>query len=137
MINVKRILWAALIVFVALNGIAFIHAYKFTHFSTEKGVRTKDPKELSGFDKVKTLFTGISNPRPENKSVPGHPYEKITISSTVDLACWRMDVPNAKGTVILFHGYSGEKSSLLPRADEFMKLGYNTFLVDFMGSGGS
>lgn len=48
-----------------------------------------------------------------------------------------MDVPHAKGTVILFHGYAGEKSSLLTRAKEFRKLGYNTVLVDFMGSGGS
>lgn len=135
--KIKRILWAALIAFVALNIIAFIHAYKFTHFSTGAGTRTKDPKELSAFDKAKTLFTGINNPRPENKSLPMRQYFNVTVNSTVDLACWKMDVPNAKGTVILFHGYSGEKSSLLSRADEFMKLGYNTFLVDFMGSGGS
>jgi hypothetical protein len=48
-----------------------------------------------------------------------------------------MPVPKAKGTVILFHGYAGEKSSLLARASEFQKLGFNTFLVDFTGSGGS
>ena len=37
----------------------------------------------------------------------------------------------------MFHGYAGEKSSLLERAEEFIKLGYSIFLVDFMGSGGS
>lgn len=135
--KIKRVLWALAIVFVALNVVAFIHAYKFTHFSHRKSIRTKDPKELSVTDKLKTLLTGIDNPRPVNKSLPAHPYQKIRVSSSAELACWRIPVQNARGTVILFHGYSGEKSSLLTRADEFMKLGYNTFLVDFMGSGGS
>ena len=30
-----------------------------------------------------------------------------------------------------------KKSSLLDKAEIFLNLGYNTFLVDFMGSGGS
>lgn len=42
-----------------------------------------------------------------------------------------------KGSVILFHGYGGEKSSMLDKADIFLRLGYNALLVDFMGSGGS
>jgi alpha-beta hydrolase superfamily lysophospholipase len=37
----------------------------------------------------------------------------------------------------LFHGYGGEKSSLLDKAEEFLKLGFNTMLVDFMGCGNS
>jgi uncharacterized protein len=39
--------------------------------------------------------------------------------------------------VLIFHGFSGEKSSMLDKSDEFLKLGYNTLLIDFMGSGGS
>ena len=45
--------------------------------------------------------------------------------------------PQPKGVVILFHGYFASKSENLGYAREFHKLGYSTFLVDFMGSGGS
>lgn len=48
-----------------------------------------------------------------------------------------MKADSAVGTIILFHGYGGEKSSMLDKADEFLKMGYNTMLVDFMGAGGS
>ena len=41
------------------------------------------------------------------------------------------------GTVIIFHGYSGNKSSMLDKSDVFLKLGFKTLVVDFMGSGGS
>lgn len=133
----RRIGWALLLIFIVMNVVAFQHAYKFTHFSETGSARTKDPAELSVWNKVKILFTGIDNPRPEATSLPDIPYKTIRIISTHELECWRMDVPHAKGTIIMFHGYAGEKSSLLARAKEFRKLGYNTVLVDFMGSGGS
>src|SRR6187551_2512595 len=120
-----------------MNVVSYQHAYKFTHFTKEVSTRTKDPKDLSAFSKVKLLFTGIDNPKPKNKSLPAHPYKTIKIESTEVLECWQIQTSAAKGTVIMFHGYAGEKSSLLERADEFVKLGYQILLVDFMGSGGS
>jgi hypothetical protein len=39
--------------------------------------------------------------------------------------------------VILFHGYSAEKTSLLREATAFLDLGASVMLVDFRGSGGS
>jgi pimeloyl-ACP methyl ester carboxylesterase len=39
--------------------------------------------------------------------------------------------------VILFHGYSAEKTSLLGEARAFLDLGASALLVDFRGSGGS
>ncbi len=39
--------------------------------------------------------------------------------------------------VILFHGYSAEKTSLLGEARAFLDLGASVMLVDFRGSGGS
>jgi alpha-beta hydrolase superfamily lysophospholipase len=53
------------------------------------------------------------------------------------LEAWEIPAENARGTVIIFHGYSAEKSVMLERAEEFIGWGYNTILVDFMGSGGS
>lgn len=133
----KRVLWGSLFLFLLLNVVAFQHAYKFTHFSDQDVARTKDPTELSIYSKIKLLLTGVDNPKPKHKSLPTHPYKTIQVQSRNQLECWSIEIKNAKGTVILFHGFSGEKSSLLTRADEFIKLGYNTFLVDFTGSGGS
>ena len=39
--------------------------------------------------------------------------------------------------MILFHGYTGEKSGLLPEAKAFLEMGLSVLLVDFRGSGDS
>lgn len=138
----KRILWLLLTAFLLLNVIAFFHAYKFTHFSNTDAEKTKSPEQLSAFAKIKTLITGVNNPRPVNNPVDsGYHIETITLQSNKKIECWyiqaKADVDSSKGTVAIFHGYSGEKSSMMDKAEEFLKLGYNTLLVDFMGSGGS
>ncbi len=139
---VKRIIWILIIGLVSMNVVAFVHAYKFTHFASESVVKTKTPQNLNSFDKIKTLFFGINNPRPVNGEIPIG-YEKIVIQSNKKIECWYSSQNKAessdtvKGTIILFHGYAGEKSSMLDRAAEFEELSYNVLLVDFMGSGGS
>jgi dipeptidyl aminopeptidase/acylaminoacyl peptidase len=37
----------------------------------------------------------------------------------------------------MFHGYATAKSSILPEAAAFHKMGYDVFMIDFRGSGGS
>jgi alpha-beta hydrolase superfamily lysophospholipase len=133
----RKVVYILVALFILMNGVAYMHAYKFTHFSEEKRERTADPKALSLLTKLKVLAMGIDNPKPKHKEQPSRPFTVLTVNSTKALECWSLQVPEAKGTVILFHGYSGEKSSLLARSNEFAALGYNTFLVDFMGSGGS
>ena len=133
----RKFCWVVFILFSALNIVAFVHAYKFTHFSTTRVERTKDPKELSPLVKTKVLLTGIDNPRPTHKELPRLTFKTVQIKSDVMLEAWHITTKPSKGTVILFHGYSGEKSMLISRAEEFTKLGYNTLLADFMGSGGS
>ncbi len=134
---VKKILLTALIAFALFNVVCFMHAYKFTHFTSEEVTRTDDPKQLSISKKIITLLTGIDNPRPKNKTIPNTTYESISIDSDVKLGCWKIPVVDSKGTVILFHGYAGEKSSLIERSYYFNELGYSTLLVDFKGSGNS
>ncbi|HEY3403552.1 MAG TPA: alpha/beta fold hydrolase [Ohtaekwangia sp.] len=134
---IKIVSWSLFAGVVALNIVAFVHAYTFTHFTADTVERTKDPSELSPLSKIKILFTGIDNPRPRPRSFPKKPFQTIEIVSTEKLEGWKIPTLHARGTVILFHGYAGEKSSLLSRADEFNRLGYNTVLIDFMGSGGS
>lgn len=120
-----------------MNVVAFFHAYKFTHFAEANIRKTQHAKDLSLLDKLTTLIFGINNPRPTNKVIPSQAFQKVMLNSSQRIECWHIKTPNSKGTVVLFHGYSGNKSLMLDKSDEFIKLGYSTFLVDFMGSGGS
>ena len=119
-----------------MNVVAIFHSYKFTHFADRKTEKTKDPGELTTGQKISTLLFGVSNPRPENTCVPAI-YQTIKLQSNKEIECWSIRVKKAKGTVILFHGFSGQKASMLDKAAVFQGLGYNTLLHDFMGSGGS
>jgi uncharacterized protein len=135
--HLRKILWLVASIFIVMNLVAFAHAYKFTHFSKDKRLRTLDPKELSLLNKVKILLTGIDNPKPGHKTSPLLNFNTIILGDQDKLSCWSFKVENAKGTVILFHGYAAEKSSLIGRADFFNQSGYNALLVDFLGSGDS
>lgn len=125
------------ILFLLMNLVAIFHSYKFTHFASSDIEKTNDPGNLTTIQKVETLVFGISNPRPENKVFPSAEYETIRLQSNREIECWYIKSLNSKGTVVLFHGFSGEKSSMLDKSEIFLELGYNTLLVDFMGSGGS
>lgn len=133
----KKVSWSLLIIFIVMNVVAYFHAYKFTHFAGEHIAKTKDPKQISILHKLKSLAFGINNPRPTNGQFPAKPYETIKLKSNKTIECWLIKRGNVKGTVVLFHGFAGEKSSLLEKSLIFEQLGYNTMLVDFMGSGGS
>lgn len=121
-----------------MNGIAFMHAYKFTHFDENTRVEKKDAGKFSFTDKIKAVIMGVDNPRPVNKTLPGINFESVHLnSSNKKIECWWIPKDSSIGSIILFHGYGGEKSSMLDKAEIFYGLGYNTLLVDFMGSGGS
>lgn len=133
----KLFIYTALLVFVLINTVAFFHAYKFTHFSKEKkDVKNHDDKPAL-LKKVGVLLTGIDNDRPENRNVPNVPYQTISLQSNKEIECWFIPNDSAIGTVVLFHGYGGYKSSMLDKSELFQQMGYSTMLVDFMGSGGS
>ncbi len=138
---IKRLCWTLLIVFVLMNIIAIFHAYKFTHFINNSIAQTKSPDKLSALAKIQALCFGVNNPRPANKTIPSTAFETILLQSNVKTECWYVhnssSPDTSKGTIIICHGYGGEKSSMLDKAAIFNNIGYNTFLVDFMGSGGS
>jgi uncharacterized protein len=120
-----------------MNVVAFFHAYKFTHFAESNSEKTKSPEKLSTTQKVKTLFFGVNNPKPKNTKFPTQKFQIIKLKSNKEIECWLVKNENPKGTVVLFHGYGAEKSSMIDKSDEFIKQGFNTLLVDFMGSGNS
>jgi len=135
--SVRNSLLVVSALFIAMNVVAAFHASKFTCFDRSIKTKTKNAHQLSFMQKVNALLLGVSNPRPENKCRPACSFQTIRLKSNKEIECWYMSTPGARGTVILFHGYSGEKSGMLDNAGIFRQLGYNTLLVDFMGSGGS
>lgn len=132
----RRLFRVLLFVFILMNVVTYFHAYKFTHFTDEPGQPNRSYK-LSTGQKIKTLFLGIKNPKPKNSAMPSQAFETVKIESTETLEAWFVPADSAIGTVAIFHGYRAEKSQMIDRSDEFHKMGFNTLLVDFMGSGGS
>lgn len=130
-----------LLAFVGLNVMAYLQARAMTCF-VNGGERTAKPESLNFLQKCTVLLTGIRLPRPVNQQTPanlGLPFETVTLTNArgIRLEAWLIRQPAGKGTVLLFHGYGASKDSLLPAAGEFHRLGYETLLVDFYGSGGS
>jgi uncharacterized protein len=133
----KNIFKTLLVIFILMNTVAFFHAYQFTHFDDSEKPKTQAPEQLTLSQKIGILFFGANMPKPENKTSPAVPYQTVKLNSNKVIEGWLISTGNSKGTVILFHGYGSEKSSLLDKAAIFQRLGYSTLLVDFMGSGGS
>lgn len=128
----------AAVAFLLLNALTAIHAWRFTHFTKGAGKRLTHPEKLTIGEQAGIVFTGIPNPRPADKTVPAVPYRNVVLQSNVKLACWYIPADSAaRGTVILLHGYGGERSGMLPKAMFFHQLGYQVLLPDFMGAGGS
>jgi alpha-beta hydrolase superfamily lysophospholipase len=135
----KRLLALALAApLLGINVIACLHARAMTHF-TKGGVRTPRPDQLSLREKLGVLFTGVNLPRPVLTRTPTLPCTTERFAGDgVELEAWRLPAPGKRrGLVLLFHGYAASKSMLLPAAEVFHDLGYETYLVDFRGSGGS
>jgi alpha-beta hydrolase superfamily lysophospholipase len=132
----KYLLRTLLVLFVLANVMAFFHARKFTHFDPDVTERV-DPSKVSFMKKAYIMFTGVSLPRPKTKVQPDRPFTTVQLKSNVSIVCWEMKAERPKGTVVLCHGYGGEKSDMLGRAYMFVDSGYNVLLPDFMGAGAS
>jgi alpha-beta hydrolase superfamily lysophospholipase len=135
----KRIGWTSLCLFVLLNIIGAFHAYKFTHFYPDTSHANKRPEQMSTWEKTRMILFGIQISKPVVLEKPTVPYETITLhtSNNLKLEGWWIPTPQSRGTVILFHGYMGNKGSQLPEAAYFRELGFNTFLLDFRAHGNS
>jgi len=142
-INYKRIaqwvLGVIITLFLILNIIVAIQAYSFTHFKEDTSPLDEN-KNMSNTDITYMILTGVTIPRPQTKAYPKLPYDSILISAGGDKSfdAWVIKTEFKKrGIMLLFHGYMDEKSLLLNYAYEFIDMGYDVLLIDFMGSGGS
>ncbi len=131
---VRLTIIACILIFLGMNIIAAFHAYKFTHFVKSTITKTQNPDELNQLEKLNTLFFGINNPKPVNSIFPSQGYETVFVGGN---ECWWIKSDSSLGTILIFHGYTGVKSLELEKAEAFLEMGYDVFMVDFLGSGGS
>lgn len=135
----RRLCWFLLVLFVLLNAMSAFHAYKFTHFYDEPGLKRLKPEQMSLGQKLSSLFFGVRSPKSVNDVVPDMAYETINLytKDSLKLEGWHCKQPSAKGAVVLFHGHGSSKSKILPEAEYFYSLGYDVLLMDFRAHGGS
>ncbi|MDP2315901.1 MAG: alpha/beta hydrolase [Pseudomonadota bacterium] len=141
--------WAALLLAtgaLSANGVVYAHAWRFTHF-VPAGTRTANPETLSRAERIAVLLRGVEVPRPTLRRAPDAALhaEEVQVGPIATWVIPRVETDrpaDALGarpgdTVLLFHGYGGSRSDLLPEATSFHERGLTAVLVDFPGSGGS
>jgi uncharacterized protein len=132
----KWILWGLLLQFILINISAAFYAYRFTHlYSNAPSAKEKD-KNI--FSRTWRLFSGQRIYKLPMMDAPSFPCQPINLKTKDNsITAWYSSQDGAKGCVLLFHGYTTNKSFLLNEAALFKQWGYNVFLVDFRGHGAS
>jgi len=132
----KTILWVVLVQLVLLNLSAASYAFKFTHFKQGQPPAINNDNIL-----VKTwkLFTGPSFYRNDKEPLPTFPVAIVPLKVNEDLSIdtWYSEVPSSRKCIIMFHGYSSNKSILNAEAFRFREWGYNVLMVDLRAHGNS
>ncbi len=134
----KIVLKSVLVIFVLLNVVVMFHAYKFTHFYEASEVTIKPEKNKTSWEKTKDLLFGFNVAKQKNIA-PDSAYKTVTLTTKdgIKLDAWYVTVPNAKGSVALFHGHGSKKSAVLKEAISFQQMGFSTLLVDLRAHGNS
>ena len=110
-----------------------------THYVVS-GAKTKSLERLTFWEKCQIIVTGPTVTRPQNKLKPedyGLAVRALMIESGSErLEAWRTSAAG-KPVVVMFPGYANSKDTLLRAAQEFEKTGFEVWMVDFRGCGGS
>lgn len=125
--------------FILLNISAAFHAGKFSRFYKSGSVSTTPPSQ-NIFKKTWRLFAGQRYYKAAVTEIPILAYDTVTLTTVSGLKIegWYMPADSgAKGTVILFHGLTMNKTMVLPEANDFHYQGYHVLLVDFRAHGNS
>lgn len=130
--------WVLLAQFVLLNISAAFYAYKFTHLYSATEYPNRSNSE-NIFSKTWRIFSGARVFKTPETNTPSFPYTTVTLAAKKNLLleAWYSPVDSAIGTVILFHGFSGNKGLLVDIANEFRNRNYNILLVDARAHGNS
>jgi uncharacterized protein len=96
-----------------MSGI--IYGYKLTHFYPPTSNRIDEPPSRNIFAKTWRLFKGPEYRKLTIDETPDVPYQVVHLltKDSLPLEAWYIPVDSSKGTVILFHGLAGNKSSVL------------------------
>jgi len=142
----RRRLWTLLFILLAIaaiviNGAAFLAAHAMTHYVSHAD-RPHFHVPMTTWDKTRLFLGTLSLPRPINIVTPADrklEFETLHFPGAhgLQLEVWRIPGDEGKPVALLFPGYGGSKASLLPNAREFHNMGYEAWLVDFHGVGGS
>jgi hypothetical protein len=97
---------------------------------------------MTAWDKTRFFLGSLSLPWPVNRLTPADrklDYETLHFAGShgLQLEAWRIRGAEGQPVVLLFSGYCASKESLLNYAREFHGMGYEAWLVDFHGTGGS
>jgi hypothetical protein len=143
---VFRRLWKFLFILLILaalvvNAAAYLAARSMTHY-VRNAERPHLHLPMTTLEKTRLFLGTLSLPRPTNHLTPADrnlAYETLRFpgSHGLKLEAWRIPGDEGQPVALLFPGYCASKDSLLPYAREFHRLGYETWLVDFHGTGGS
>ena len=134
------ILWVLLLQFVLFNISAALYADKFTHLHFHTMETSPKPLSANVFARTWRLFTGPTLYKRDLTENPAFPFTIITLKTKKDIPIksWYCKADSvSKGTVILFHGLTGNKGLVLDEANTFRSLGYNVMLVDMRAHGNS
>jgi uncharacterized protein len=136
---IRWILWVLLVQFILINISAAFYAYRLTHFYNDPSLLIYKPTR-NIFAKTWKLFTGPKQGKSIVDGVAEFPVDTLTLKtgSGILIDTWYSKTDSfPKGTVILFHGLTVNKLSVLAEAGEFRYMGYNVLLVDFRAHGNS
>ena len=136
--SLKLLFRIVLLIFVFANIVVIFHAYKLTHFYERAEVLTKNKSSKTSWDKTMEILMGAKAVKQANLQ-PDTIVQKLyfVTKDQLRLEGWYLPSAGSKGTIAMFHGHGGKKSSLLPEAAVFRRLGYHTLLLDFRAHGNS
>ena len=133
---VRLVLWILLVQFVLINISAAFYARKLTYL--EEGPPPVENGNRNIFKKTWKIFVGPRLYKLPVGYYPSFPFDTVKLKTKNGrlIDGWYSKTDSAaKGTVILFHGVTSNKTSTIDEANEFRYLGYNVFLVDFRSHG--
>ncbi len=133
---VKFTFWVLLVQLLLINVSAALYAYKFTHFYNPP---LPPPASKNILQKTWTLFTGpkIYKMPPADTAVFSFQQKTFLTNNNILIDAWYAKTDTAKACVIFVHGYTANKTSLLPEATRFHNMGFNVLLFDLRGHGKS
>ena len=132
-----KVSYYALSIFIFWNVLVAIRAYKFTHFKEANTQLQPAQAGLLGY--LSNRISGTTYYKIPVTTTPTVPYTNVilTTSNQLTLSGWHIPVQHSKGTVIIYHGFNGNKAFMLNISTAFNELGYTTLVMDIRAHGQS